>query len=289
MKTGIASEARIVAPNVVRTGDGVDLYYRDWGTGEPVLFVAGWSLPSDSWSYQMMALREQGYRVVAFDRRGHGRSTDPGRGYDFDTLAGDIAAVLEALDLSGVSLVGHSMGCNEVVRYLARHGSRRVKRVALLGTMTPYITRADDNPQGMDPAMFEFFRREQLMKDFPRWIDENMVPFVLTETLPGMKDWLRQMALGTSLHALYECNLALTTTDFRADLPRVDVPVLIIAGDLDASAPLDLTARPTASLLPHARLLVYPGAPHGMFLTHIERANADLLEFIGNNSAQSRV
>jgi non-heme chloroperoxidase len=278
--------AHLAAPNIVRTADGVDLFCRDWGEGRPVLFVGGWSLGSESWAYQMLALREQGLRVIAFDRRGHGRSGDPGRGYDFDTLADDLAAVLEALDLREVTLVGHSMGCNEIVRYLSRHGSARVSRAALLGTMTPMIARAPDNPDGVDPALFEFFRNEQLMKDFPQWIEENIGPFLLPETPQGMRDWIRQIALGCSLHALFECNRALTRTDFRADLPRVDVPVLLIAGDQDVSAPLALTARPSAELLPHARLKVYPGAPHGMQFTHRDQVNADLLEFIGGSAAQ---
>jgi pimeloyl-ACP methyl ester carboxylesterase len=288
MDAGIANGARVVAPNLVRTRDGVDLFYRDWGSGKPVLFVAGWSLPSDSWNYQMLALREHGMRVIAFDRRGHGRSSDPGRGYDFDTLAADIAAVIEALDLSGVTLVGHSMGCNEIVRYLSRHGRARVERAALLGTMTPCVSRRADNPGGLDPALFEYFRREQLMKDFPKWVDDNMTPFVLEETPAGMKAWLRQMAFTASAHALYECNLALTTSDLRPDLPLIDVPVLVIAGERDASAPLALAARPTVELLPDARLKVYAGAPHGMFITHLQQVNADLLEFIGAGAAQSK-
>lgn len=278
--TSTSANGRTAGANFVRTTDGVDLFFRDWGTGEPVLFVGGWSMPSDSWQYQMLPLLDQGYRVIAFDRRGHGRSADPGRGYDFDTLADDICAVIEALDLRGVTLVGHSMGCNEIVRYLSLHGCDRVKRVALLGAMTPYIMKTEDNPHGIDAAAFEYFRNQELMRDFPKWVDDNMVPFVHAETGQGIKDWLKQMAFTASLHPLRECNRSLVETDFRADLPKVRVPVLLIAGDSDASAPLDLMARRTAALLPQARLKVYEGAPHGMFITDMERVNADLLEFI---------
>jgi len=279
--------AALSAPGFIRTGDGVDLFYRDWGNpdGVPVLFVAGWSLPSDMWQYQMLALSQRGLRCIAFDRRGHGRSSDPGRGYDFDTLAADIAAVMEALDLRRVTLVGHSMGCNEIVRYLSRHGSARVARIALLGAMTPMICRGEGNPDGVDPALLEAFRSEQLGRDFPRWIDDNLQPFVTPETSPGIGNWLRQLALGASLHALVECNRSIAAADFRAELPRIELPVLLIAGDRDVSAPLALTALPTAALIPQARLKLYEGAPHGMFVTHMERVNADLLEFLGMEGA----
>lgn len=271
----------IARPGFIRGAEGVELFYRDWGAGRPVVFVASWSLPSDSWAYQMLALAEAGYRCVAFDRRGHGRSADPGRGYDFDTLADDIAAVLEALDLRDAVLVGHSMGCNEILRYLSRHGGDRVAGAVLLGTMTPFVLKTADNPDGIDASCFETFRNEQLMRDFPRWIDENMVPFVHPETPAGIKDWVRRMALGASLHALAACHRALVQADFRRELGAIDVPVLLIAGELDASAPLEPTARATARLLPRATLRVYPGAPHGMFITHMAEVKRDLLEFAG--------
>jgi non-heme chloroperoxidase len=279
--TTTSANGRTAGPNFIRTADGTDLFFRDWGAGQPVLFVGGWSMPSESWQYQMLPLLDQGYRVIAFDRRGHGRSADPGRGYDFDTLADDIAAIIEALDLRGVTLVGHSMGCNEIVRYLSNYGSERVAKAALLGAMTPFILKTDDNPGGIDGAAFEFFRSQQLMRDFPQWVDDNMVPFVHASTPQGIKDWFRQMAFTASLHALRECNRALVETDLREDLKNIDVPVLLIAGDSDASAPLELTARPTAALLPTAQLKIYEGAPHAMFITDMERVNADLLEFIG--------
>lgn len=266
------------APNTIVAGD-VNLYYRDWGHGRPVLFVSGWSMCSDSWGYQMMALCRQGLRCIAFDRRGHGRSSDPGGGYDLDTLADDIAAVIEALDLRDVVLVGHSMGCNEIVRYLTRHGSGRVKRVALLGPMTPGVTLSASNPNGVDPALLEQFRSTQLLHDFPRWIEDNVEPFV-PGAGPRMRDWLAQMALQCSLQALHDCHVCVQESDMVAELETIAVPVLLIAGALDVSAPLELTARRTQALVPDCRLVIYEDAAHGMFLTHVEQVNGELLEFI---------
>lgn len=275
--------ARVVAPNTIATSDGAHLFYRDWGQGEPVVFVAGWSLPSDSWSYQMLALGEQGARCIAFDRRGHGRSCDTGSSYDFDILAGDIFAVLEALDLKRVTLIGHSMGCNEIVRYLTLHGSNRVARIALLGTMTPGVVRSPTNPDGIDGALFDQFRREQLKVDFPLWLDQNMEAFVPGSTA-GMQNWLRQMALNNSLQALHDCHLAVTSAAMEDELAAIEIPVLLVAGDLDVSAPIDLTSRPSARLIPDVRLTVIEGAAHGMFLTHGPQVNSALLEFIGQLS-----
>jgi pimeloyl-ACP methyl ester carboxylesterase len=276
--------SHIAAPNTVATKDGVHLFYRDWPgshpQARPVLFVGGWSMPSGSWGYQMMALQQRGLRCIAFDRRGHGRSSDPGGGYDFDTLAGDIAAVIEALDLRDVVLAGHSMGCNEIVRYLTRFGSARIDRIALLGPMTPGVALSPPNPGGVDPALLEQFRSRQLLRDYPLWIEENIEPFV-----PGANAttnaWLAAMALDNSLQALHDCQAAVQGAGMADELRAIGVPTLIIAGDRDVSAPLELTARRSAALIPDARLRIIEGAAHGMFITHVERVNAELLEFIG--------
>jgi non-heme chloroperoxidase len=268
------------AGGFVRTADGVDLFTRDWGEGPPIVFLASWSLPSDSWCYQMTALSEQGLRCVAYDRRGHGRSADPGRGYDFDTLADDLSAVLEALDLRGVMLVSHSMSAGEIARYLTRHGSARVSRVAMLGTITPSLRRSESNPAGVPPEHFETFRRTQLMRDFPQWIEDNLPPFVTPETPAAMRDWVRNMALSASMKALVDCNRAIERADFSRELCELDVPTLLIHGTHDVTCPLELTAGRTIALIPRARLSVYEGAPHGLFLTHMERVNAELLAFV---------
>ena len=269
-------------PNYVRTQDNVALFYRDWGQGKPVLFIHGWGAPSDIWSYQMPALSRQGLRCIAYDRRGHGRSSDPGGGYDYDTLSDDLAAVIEALDLHGVTLVGHSMASGEMVRYLTRHGASRIAKLVFLApAATPYPLKTADNPAGVDGAFFEHFRNDILTHDLPGWLDQNAAPFFTPETSPGLLQWVKSLMYQTTMQALIECNRCGTTTDFRAELPKITVPSVIIQGDRDASATLDQTGRPTAALIPGARLIVYEGAPHGLMLTHVDRLNGDLVQFVG--------
>ncbi len=277
------STAKAPPSSFIRTRDGVDLFYRDWGTGRPVVFLSGWALTSDMWSYQMLPLSEQGLRCIAYDRRGHGRSSDPGRGHDYDTLADDLAAVLEALDLRDVTLVGHSMASGEMVRYVSRHGDRRLSRLVFVApAATPFLTKTADNPDGIDASVFEYLRNQFLLRDFPRWLADNARPFVTAETSTGMMEWIMSLMRQCSMKAVIECNRALTSTDFRAELPRIRLPTLVIHGDKDASAPLELTGRRTAQLIPGSRLEVYEGAPHGLFVTHLDRVNADLLAFVRN-------
>jgi len=264
----------------VETPDGQQLFYKDWGTGAPVVFLAAWALPSDMWDYQMVPLSEEGLRCIAYDRRGHGRSSQPGTGYDYDTLADDLGTVLDVLDLRGVTLVGMSMAGGEMVRYLTRHGQRRIARVVFVATdATPFRLQTADNPSGIPAARAEFFRRQLLLKDYPNWMEENRQPFFVPETSRQMQEWVRGMMLRTSMKALIECNRSLTSTDFRAELPKIAVPTLLIHGDKDVSAPLEVTGRPTAKLIPGARLAVYEGAPHGLFLTHMDQLTGDLLAF----------
>lgn len=259
--------------------DGTALFYRDWGTGRPVLFVHGAGINSDCWMYQMAAFVNAGYRCIAFDRRGHGRSSDPGRGYDFDTLADDIAAIIETLDLQRVTLIGHSMGCGEIARYLTRHGTRRVARVAMVAPTLPFLLKTEDNPAGVDKAYFQALRAEW-MRDYPQWLAENAPPFFAPTTSPHTVRWGAELGLKTSLQAALECSVALTETDFREELKRITVPTLILHGTTDVSCPLAITGKPTASLIPGCELKVYEGAPHGIFITHLERVNADLLQFM---------
>jgi len=266
--------------STVVTGDGTNLFYRDWGSGKPVVFIAGWGMPSDMWNYQMTTLSERGFRCIAYDRRGHGRSSDPGRGFDYDTLAHDLAAVLDALDLRSVVLVSHSMGCGEVIRYLTHHGASRIARIALVAPATPYFLKSPDNPYGVDASVFDNIRKAMLL-DFPKWMEENGRPFVVKETSEAMIEWLKGLMLRTSMKALIECHRTHTAADFRAELTKLTVPALVIHGDKDVGCPIDLTGRKTAAMIPGARLKVYEGSPHGLFVTHIDRLNADLLEFAG--------
>jgi non-heme chloroperoxidase len=272
------TSARVAGP-FVETRDGTQLFYRDWGSGAPLVFMSGWALTSDCWGYQMAPLSDGGLRCIAYDRRGHGRSSDPGRGFDSDSLADDLAAVLDALDLKNVTLVTHSMAGGEAVRYLSRHGSKRVARLALISATLPFLMKTADNPDGIDPAVFDNARRNVLLRDFPKALRDNMRPFGVAETSDAMLDWIAGLMLRCSMKALVECNRALTSTDFRPELAKIEVPTLIVHGDRDVSAPLPITGRKTAALMPHATVKIYEGAPHGLFLTHAERLNKDLIEF----------
>jgi non-heme chloroperoxidase len=274
-----AAAAGPKAPPVIRARDGTVLAHRDWGEGRAIVFLSAWSFSADAWQYQMSPLSQQGFRCVTFDRRGHGRTADPGRGYDFDTLADDVDAVMEALDLRDVTLVGYSMGSGEAVRYLARHGRRgRVVRLLLLAPITPFLARTADNPEGIDPAVFEQ-NRANTLKDFPAALEAGFPTFMDAGASEPMKAWVKSIMLGQSLNALAACNKAFTTTDFRADCRAVAIPTLIIHGDADRSALPALTARRTAAIMPKAELRMYPGAPHGLVFTHTERLNADIAAF----------
>jgi len=271
--------ARNLPSAFIETPDHAALFYRDWGLGKTIVFVHSWAVSSELWQYQMIYLADQGMRCVAYDKRGHGRSSDPGHGYDADTLADDLAAVIDQLNLRDITLVGHSMGCGEIVRYLSRHGSSRVARIVLVSPTTPFTLKTADNPEGIDKAAFDRLRASW-SKDFPKWLGQNARPFFTPETSPEMVQWGINMASQTSLKALIDCNRVDTETDFRNELPRVTVPTLIVHGDKDVSAPIDFTAKRTARLVPGSRLIIYEGAPHGLMLTHLERFNSDLLSFI---------
>jgi pimeloyl-ACP methyl ester carboxylesterase len=274
-----ASTANNTRTQFIATRDGASLFYKDWGKGEPVLFVHSWALNSDMWQYQMIHLAGQGLRCVAYDTRGHGRSSDPGQGYDYDTLAEDLGAVIDQLNLRGVTLVGHSMGGGEVIRYLSRHGAGRIARVVLASPSLPFILKTADNPEGVDRSVFDHLRATW-SKDFPKWLADNARPFFTPETSPEMIQWGVRMCLQASLKALLDCNRADAETDFRAELTKITVPTLIIHGDKDVSTPLELTGRKTARLIPGSQLKVYEGAPHGLMFTHMDRFNRDLLTFI---------
>lgn len=262
----------------VTAEDGTQLYFKDWGEGRPIVFISSWSANADMWQYQMAPMAAAGFRCVAYDRRGHGRSSQPSTGYDYDTLADDLAAVIDDRDLRGATLVGHSMAAGEIVRYLSRHGKGRVARVVLIAPTTPFVLQTPDNPDGVPNAIFEQVRA-QLAADFPRWLADNADPFFVPETSPAMRAWVLGLSLQCSLVAALGCNHAFCETDFRAELPKISVPTLVIHGDKDASTPLELTGRRTAKLIPGAELKVYEGAPHGLMFTHMERLNRDLIEF----------
>src|SRR5215208_6286513 len=268
----------------IETGDGTRLFYKDWGTGEPVLFVHGWVLGADMWEYQMTPLAAQGLRCIAYDVRGAGRSEQPGHGYDPDTLAGDLAAVIQQLDLHQVTLVGHSMGSPQIARYLSRYSADRVARVVFVATTLPFLRKTDDNPDGVDGASLEA-TLEAVGEDRPQfaagvadlWFG-NGLPGVWVS--PELQHWLIGLFLQASPRAAVEMFRALTYTDFRADMAAVEMPALIVHGDNDAMAPFELSARRTAAAIVHSQLKLYQNASHGLFISHRRRLNADLIEFI---------
>jgi len=265
--------------NYVNAADDTPLFFRDWGEGAPVVFAASWALASPMWQYQMAALTAAGLRTIATDRRGHGRSGDPGGRYNFNTLADDLARVIESLDLRNVTLVGHSLGCCEIARYLTRHGADRVARVAFLAPAAPILKKTDDNPEGIEPALFEAVRG-LWRQDFAKWLAENARPFVMPDTPQASIDWFMAMMRETSLQAVIELNRELTDVDLRGELRDIALPALILHGTNDVSAPLELTGRRCAQLMRNSELKIYQDAPHGLFLTHAERVNRDLLDFI---------
>jgi non-heme chloroperoxidase len=231
------------------------------------------------WDCQFAALGDS-MRCIAYDRRGHGRSDCPPHGYDYDTLADDMAEIIEALDLNNLTLVGHSMGAAEIVRYLTRHGASRVKRNVLIAPVLPFFKQTEDNPNGIPAEMFEA-TRATWRKDFPKWVFDNTPPFFTPEISPQLMQSVTALLLQTPLPVILACSQAVSDTDFRAELGQVKVPTLLIHGDKDASAPIGLTGKPTATLIPGCTFKLYEGAPHGLMYTHADRLHADLRAFVG--------
>lgn len=265
----------------VTAKDGTNLFVQDWGTGRPVVFVAAWALNSNVWGSHIAALTAQGFRCVAPDRRGHGRSDIPGTGYDLDTLAGDLAAVMDHFDLRQAVLVAHSMGAVEAIRYCTRYGMNRVARLVLAAPTTPFSAKTPDNPEGIPAAAIQA-RYESIAKDYPKWIAENEAPFFTSDTVPETRTWIKNMMLDVPLPVGLACGRTIAAADLRAELKKIARPTLIIHGDKDASAPLPITGARTAQLIENSRLTVYPDAPHAIVLTHRERFISDLLEFIAD-------
>lgn len=248
-----------------------------------MLFLNSLGMASDMWDYQFVALGDAGLRCIGLDRRGHGRSDTAASGYDFDTFADDIAALVEKLDLEGLTLITHSMGSGEAVRFLSRHGSRRVARVILIAPTTPKVLRDETNPHGVPRAAVEDLRA-QWRHDYPKWIEDNLAPFLIPETSRAMMGWVADL-LQSSLPVNLACNSALVEADFREEMTRIQVPVLIIHGDRDRSWPIEITGQPSAELLPNSRLLTYKDGPHGLMYTHGEQLNRDVINFIRETSS----
>ena len=258
--------------------DGTHLFVRDWGAGAPIVFLAGWCLTTDSWGYQMPDMVENGFRCIAYDRRGHGKSDDPGGGYDYDTLADDLAELLEQRNLDGVTLVAHSMASGEVIRYMTRHRGKRVAKIAMLGPTAPCLMQTANNPSGISREVFDQVRQE-LRYDFQGWIARNAAPFIAPSTCQTTIAWFTNQMGQTSMQAVLDCNRTIIESDFREELKLIDVPILVIHGSADASAPLELTGKCVVEIARNAKLKVYANAPHSLFATHARQVNADLLAF----------
>jgi non-heme chloroperoxidase len=271
----------------IKTSDGVQLYYKDWGPrdGQVVVFSHGWPLSSDSWESQMLFLADKGYRVVAHDRRGHGRSSQPWEGNDMDHYADDLATVIETLGLRDLTLVGFSTGGGEVARYIGRHGTSRVKKVALVGAVTPIMVKTADNPAGVPMEVFDGLRKASIENRSQLYLDIASGPF-FGFNRPGAKasqglidSFWRQGMLGGHKNT-FDSIKAFSETDFRSDLKKFNVPTLIVHGDDDQIVPIDITARAAHKLIKGSKLVVYEGGPHGITDTHKDRLNQDLLSFL---------
>ncbi|MER9137132.1 alpha/beta hydrolase [Mesorhizobium sp. M0830] len=264
--------------------DGTSLYYKDWGSGPAVVFSHGYPLSSDAWEDQMFFLLQNGYRVIAYDRRGFGRSSQPAKGYDYDTFADDLAQLVNALDLRQATFVGHSMGGGEVARYVARHGQSRVAKVAFVSSVTPFLLKTPTNPNGAPKELFDSFRAA-VQVDRSQWNLDVTMPYY-SFNRPGAKvsGGLRQnywrQGQATGFLAAYHALGAFSETDFRDDLKKITVPALVVHGSDDQIVPLEISARLTAKLIPQAKLIVYDGGSHGLLHVDKDRLNADLLAFL---------
>jgi non-heme chloroperoxidase len=268
----------------VTTQDGAQIYYKDWGTGEPVVFSHGWPLTADAWDIQMLFLLQKGYRVIAHDRRGHGRSSQPALGNEMDTYADDLAAVIEALDLKGATLVGHSTGGGEISHYVGRHGTKRVKRMVLIGAVPPLMLKTEANPGGVPKEVFDGIRastandRSQFFKDLALPFYGYNRPNAKVEQ--GIIDEFWREGMMGGVLGLYECIKQFSEVDYTPDLEKIDVPTLILQGDDDQIVPLDNSGRKSVEIIRNATLKVYPGASHGLCTTEADKINADLLAFL---------
>ncbi len=272
----------------ITTKDGTEIFYKDWGAGRPVVLSHGWPLHSDSWESQQLFLASNGYRAIAHDRRGHGKSTQTWDGNEMDTYADDLAAVIEGLDLSDIALIGFSTGGGEVTRYIGRHGTSRVSQIVLVSAVPPLMLKTDDNPNGVPIDVFDGLRQSSQADRSQLYMDLAEGPFFGAnrgmEVSQGTKlsFWLQSMASGH--RNAYESIAAFSATDFREDLKKFDVPTLIIHGSEDQIVPFHVGGEATAALLPEATFTVYEGAPHGLADTHKDRLNNDLLEFLNSKS-----
>lgn len=270
--------------NSITVKDGTVIHFKDWGTGTPVVFSHGWPLQGDAWEDQMMFLASHGYRVIAHDRRGHGLSSQPWQGNDMDTYADDLATLLDALDIKGATLVGHSTGGGEVAHYIGRHGEKRVAKAVLVGAVPPQMVQSPSNPGGLPMSVFDGIRAS-VLADRSQFFKDLSGPFYGanrpgSKVTQGQRDtfWLQGMQCG--IKNAYDCIKQFSEVDYTADLNKITVPTLVVHGSDDQIVPIDAAGKASAKIIKNAKLIIYEGAPHGLPTTHKDRLNEDLLAFI---------
>lgn len=271
---------------MIPTRDGHGLYVKNWGSGRPVVLIHGWPLSADSWDYHAMKIADAGYRVIAYDRRGFGRSDQPFGDYNYDSLSDDLSDVMTAMKVEDAALIGFSMGGGEVVRYMSRHVGRHVKQCGLISSVVPYMLKTDDNPHGVDQTVFDGMA-DAMREDRPKFFagffkDFYGVGLMSHPVSDEYLQWTRSVAMLASLKATLACADSFATTDFRPDLAAVTVPTLIIHGTADATVPIDASGRAAAKAITSATLKEYEGAPHGLFATHKEQLEQDLITFLNS-------
>ena len=269
----------------IETRDGTKLYVKDWGRGRPVILMHGWPLSADSWDDQALAIADAGMRAIAYDRRGFGRSEQPWDGYDYDTLADDLADVIAATGAEDAAIVGFSMGGGEVARYMSRHGGAKVRQAGLIASVVPYMLKTDDNPNGVDQSVFDEMTKgmkEDRAHFFTSFFKDFFGAGLLSQPVSDeVLHWAWKLSMDAGLRPTLACAKAFATTDFRPDLASFSVPTLVIHGTDDKTVPIDATGRVVSKAIPNVVYKEYDGAPHGLFATHKEAFTADLLDVLG--------
>jgi len=270
--------------STIKSKDGMQIYYKDWGSGPVITFSHGWPLNADAWDGQLLFLAQNGYRVIAHDRRGHGRSGQSSSGNDMNTYADDLATLFETLDLRDVTMVGHSTGGGEVARYIGRHGTKRVAKAVLIGAVPPVQVKSASNPEGTPLEVFDGLRAA-LASDRAQFYKEFAIPFFGVNR-PGAKvsqgtlDQFFRLSMQAGLKNVYDCVRAFSETDFTEDLKKFDIPTLLMHGEDDQIVPVNISARKSQRIVKNVQAIYYPGAPHGLTVTHQDQINADLLAFV---------